>query len=281
MSMHPAPSFASILTLPDGTSLTLTRPLVMGIVNVTPDSFSDGGRFLDSVEAYQHALHLVQEGADLLDIGGESTRPDATPVTSEEELNRILPVLQALTPHISIPVSIDTSKASVAQAALKAGASIVNDVWGLQQDPAMAPLIADTGAVVILMHNRQEEDPMCDIIEDVLHGFHRSLELADKAGIPSHKIILDPGFGFKKTTAQNFDLIRGLPRLGTLGYPLLIGVSRKRAIGFATQRILPQERLIGSLTAGLLALERGVHILRVHDVAPHVEALKLRSHIVA
>ncbi len=257
------------------------RPLVMGIVNATPDSFSDGGAYLDPAAAIAHGLKLVAEGADILDIGGESTRPGYRPVGAAEEIARVVPVIQGLATACDIPLSIDTMKAEVAKAALDAGASIINDVWGLKRDADMARLAGERSAYVIVMHNREAEDGSIDIAADVLDFLRRSIDIALAAGVAREKIVVDPGIGFGKTPAQNLVLLRDIARLKELGHPILLGVSRKRVIGAATGRARPVDRLAGSLAAGLMGAERGASILRVHDVAEHVDALKVFAAVVA
>jgi len=255
------------------------RPLVMGVVNVTPDSFSDGGRFLQPGAAIEHARRLGAEGADIIDIGAESTRPygGGRPVSLEEERERLEPILSAVA-TIGIPVSIDTIKAAVAAWALEAGAAIVNDVWGLQRDPDMARVVAEHGGPVIIMHNRDNADPAIDIIADVTEFFSRSLEIAWEAGIGRDQIVLDPGIGFGKTPEQSLACIARLHEWRGFNLPLLVGASRKRFI----QSLTPSElidRLGGSLAAHLLAVENGAAIIRAHDVAPTVQALAVAAAI--
>jgi dihydropteroate synthase len=253
------------------------RPLVMGILNLTPDSFSDGGRFVDPQIALAHARRMVAEGADLLDIGAESTRPygDATPVPRDEELMRLAPVLPEAV-SLGVPVSIDTIKAEVAAWALDRGAAIVNDVWGLQRDPEMAPLVARRGVPVIVMHNRTSADPALDIMADIAAFLDRSLAIADHAGIARDRIVLDPGIGFGKTPEQSMTAIRQLARLKAFGVPLLVGASRKRFIAAVTPS-QPQQRLGGSIAAHLLAVQNGAAIIRTHDVAETVQALRVAA----
>jgi len=253
----------------------MKRPAIMAILNVTPDSFSDGGAFNTTETALRHARQCVSEGANMLDIGAESTRPGATAVTAEDELARILPVLQALNGKIKIPISIDTYKASVARAATENGATIINDVWGLQRDPAMADVAAETNAAVIIMHNRFEGvDETVDILDDMERWFDVSLNLARKSGIPDAKITLDPGIGFGKTFRQNLIILAHLKRLKARGFPLLIGLSRKRFIGTVLNAEVDQ-RLFGTLSANLYSIMGGADIIRVHDVKPHREALDI------
>jgi dihydropteroate synthase len=255
------------------------RPLVMGVLNVTPDSFSDGGRFLDPAAAIAQAERLAAEGADIIDVGAESSRPygNAVAVPLDEErarLAHILPTVVAL----GVPVSIDTMKAAVAAWALEAGAAIVNDVWGLQRDPDMARVAAEHGAPVIVMHNRDAADPRIDIVADVTAFFERSLAIAARAGIALERIVLDPGIGFGKTPEQSLACIASLDAWRGFGLPLLVGASRKRFIHSIVPSE-PEERLGGSLAAHLLAVENGAAIVRVHDVAPTVQALAVAAAI--
>ena len=255
------------------------RPLVMGVLNVTPDSFSDGGRFLDPADALAQARRLVAEGADIVDVGGESTRPygGAVQVSLDEERNRLAAVLPAIV-ELGVPVSIDTMKASVAAWALETGAAIVNDVWGLQRDPDMARVIAEHRAPVIIMHNRDKADSAIDIIGAVTEFFSRSLEIAWRAGISREQIVLDPGIGFGKTPEQSVTCIARLDAWRGFNLPLLVGASRKRFIN-AIVRAEPSERLGGSLAAHLIAAENGAAIIRAHDVAPTVQALAVAAAI--
>jgi dihydropteroate synthase len=251
----------------------------MGILNVTPDSFSDGGRFLEPDRAAVQAQRMANAGADILDIGGESTRPyvGMTPVSLEDELARLAPVLpQAVA--IGIPVSIDTIKAKVAAWALGLGASLVNDVWGLQRDPDMARVVADHDVPVIVMHNRASVDPAIDIVADMIVFFDRSLEIAARAGIARETIVLDPGIGFGKTPEQSMTAIARLEVLKRFGLPLLIGASRKRFINQVVPSE-PDQRLPGSLAAHLLAVQNGAVIVRTHDVAETVQALRVAAAI--
>jgi len=257
-----------------------TRTLIMGILNITPDSFSDGGRHRSTEDALEHARAMVAEGADIIDVGGESTRPGATEVAADEELARVLPVLERLAPEIAVPISIDTYKASVADRALAAGATIVNDVWGLQRDPDMAAVAARHGASVVIMHNRREVDAAIDILADIRRFFLRSLLLAERAGIPDRRIVLDPGIGFGKTLEQNVETIARLSELRAIGLPLLVGASRKSLIG----RLLDQplgERLPGTLATHVLSVAGGADIIRAHDVREHAQALRIADVILA
>ena len=255
------------------------RPLVMGVLNVTPDSFSDGGRFLDPAAAIAQAERLAAEGADILDIGAESSRPygNAVAVPLDEERARLAPILPVVV-GLGIPVSIDSMKAAVAAWALETGAAIVNDVWGLQRDPDMARVVAEHDAPVIVMHNRDAADPRIDIVADVTAFFERSLAIAARAGIALERIVLDPGIGFGKTPEQSLTCIARLDAWRGFGLPLLVGASRKRFI----HSIVPSEpadRLGGSLAAHLLAVENGAAIIRAHDVAPTVQALAVAAAI--
>jgi dihydropteroate synthase len=259
--------------------LAKDRTLVMGVVNVTPDSFSDGGRFLDPQAAIAQARRLAAEGADVLDIGAESTRPygGAVRVSDDEERARLLPVLPEVI-GLGRPVSIDTMKAAIAAWAIDLGAAMVNDVWGLQRDPDMARVVAERGVPVILMHNREAADASIDIIADVTAFFERSLDIAARAGIPRERIVLDPGIGFGKTPEQSITCIGRLSAFRSFGLPLLVGASRKRFIHTITPSE-PMERLGGSLAAHLVAVENGAAIVRVHDVAPTVQALAVAAAI--
>jgi dihydropteroate synthase len=245
------------------------RPLVMGILNVTPDSFSDGGRFNALDAARAQARKLAEGGADILDIGAESTRPGHTPVPLDEEWRRLEPVLTPLLAEVALPVSIDTYKAEIARRALSAGVSVVNDIWGLQRDPAMAETVAASGAAVVVMHNRDSVQAEIDIVEDMLRFFERSLALAQTAGIERSKILLDPGVGFGKTRPQDQQSIAATPRLkAAFGLPVLIGLSRKRIVGGLSGAGV-DDRLIGTIAANLAARAAGGDVFRVHDAAEH------------
>ena len=253
----------------------------MGILNVTPDSFSDGGRFFDLARAIAHASEMAEQGADILDIGAESTRPygDARPVSAEDELARLTPVLPDVA-ALGLPLSIDTIKSSVAAWALDQGASIVNDVWGLQHDPEMAALVAKRGVPVIAMHNRESADPGIDIVADVIAFFARTLEIAKQAGIAREMIVLDPGIGFGKTPEQSIISLARLAEFKRFGLPLLVGASRKRFINTIAPSA-PGERIGGSIASHLIAVASGASIVRVHDVAETVQALRVTSAIAA
>jgi dihydropteroate synthase len=261
--------------------LALRRPVVMGILNVTPDSFSDGGVFFARDAAIAHAGQMVGEGADIIDVGAESTRPygNAVAVSAEEERRRLESVLPAAI-GMGLPVSIDTMKATVAAWALDQGAAIVNDVWGLQRDPGMADVVARYRAPVIVMHNREAADPQIDIMADIVAFFERSLAIAARAGIARDRIVLDPGIGFGKTAEQSMTAIVRLDRLKSFGLPILIGASRKRFIDSVVPSP-PDRRLGGSIAAHVLAVERGAAFIRAHDVAATVQALRVMAAIEA
>jgi len=253
-------------------------PAVMGVLNVTPDSFSDGGQFAAPEQALAQARRMIAEGADIIDIGAESTRPyGSEPISAEEELKRLQPVLAEIV-ALGIPVSIDSMKSAVVAWALHQGAAIANDVWGLQRDSGMAGLIAERGAPVIIMHNRDSADPAIDIMQDIADFFAASLDIAAKAGISPDKIILDPGIGFGKTPEQSMTALARLGELQALGFPLLVGASRKRFISTVTPSE-PHQRLGGSIAAHLLAAQSGAQIIRAHDVAETVQALRVAAAI--
>jgi dihydropteroate synthase len=262
-------------TLPAG-----RRSLVMGVVNVTADSFSDGGRFLDPDDAVRHGLRLAGEGADLIDVGGESTRPGAERVPEEVERERVVPVVRALARRTDVPVSIDTTRAAVAEAAIEAGARVVNDVSGLAFDPALAEVAARSGAGLILMHMRgrpaemQDEPRYDDLLAEVIGALRRSLEAALAAGVAADQVALDPGIGFGKRLPHNLALLRHLGALRALGRPLVVGASRKSFLGELTGRPAG-ERLAGSLAAAAAAIRAGAAVVRVHDVAETVDAVRV------
>jgi dihydropteroate synthase len=259
--------------------LALGRPAVMGVLNVTPDSFSDGGRFLDPSIAIEQSQRMVAAGADVLDIGAESTRPygGAVPVPIEEEIRRLAPVLPSAV-ALGVPVSIDTMKAKVAAWALASGAAIVNDVWGLQRDGDLARVVAEHGVPVIIMHNRQAADPSIDIMADIAAFFSRSLDIAAGAGIARENIVLDPGIGFGKTAEQSITAVARLAELKSFGLPLLVGASRKRFIDKVSPAS-PDQRLGGSIAAHVLAAADGAAIIRAHDVPETVQALRIAAAI--
>ena len=249
-----------------------SSPQLMGILNVTPDSFSDGGRHFDPAAAVARAKAMVAEGAAIVDVGGESTRPGHSPVSAEEELRRVVPALEALGADFDAAVSIDTSKAAVAREAARLGACVINDVWGLQRDPGMPDAVAETGSAAVIMHNRDKADPAIDILDDVERFFECSLNLAAGAGVPLSRILLDPGIGFGKTRQQNHSCIWNLDRFRRFGAPILVGLSRKSFIGGIIDAEV-ERRLPGTLAADTIALMRGASVLRVHDVAENRAAL--------
>ena len=269
-----------------GRILRLDRPQVMGIVNVTPDSFSDGGAHDTTDAAVAHALRLVEEGTDLLDIGGESTRPGAAEVEVEEELRRVVPVIERLAAQVAVPISIDTSKPEVMRAAVQAGAGMINDVCGLRREGALDAAAA-LGVPVVLMHMQGEPRSMqaAPQYDDVVGEVHRFLAerifAAEMAGIAKQRIVVDPGFGFGKDTAHNLQLLAQFERFAELGVPVLAGLSRKRSIGELTGRDVPADRVAGSVAAHLIAAQRGAAIVRVHDVAATVDALKVWNAVAA
>ena len=253
------------------------RTLVMGILNLTPDSFSDGGKFIDIEDAIRQAERLVKEGADILDIGAESTRPGHQEVDTEEEWKRLEPVLKALA-GIPVPISIDTYKAKVASKALQAGANIINDIWGLQRDPEMARVVGDYGAPVVVMHN-QNGTQYHHLMGDIFAFLRKSIELAENHGLAGDQIIIDPGIGFGKTNEQNLEVLSRLQEFKTLGKPILLGTSRKSTIG-KTLDLPVEERLEGTIATSVLGVAAGVDIIRVHDVQANRRAIQMSDAIV-
>ncbi len=290
-------TISQTLTIRDVTFHWGQRTYIMGILNITPDSFSGDGLLQESdrvAAALARARQMLAEGADILDLGGESTRPGSQPTPAEEELQRVIPVVRALRAETDAVISIDTSKAVVAEAALAAGADIVNDVWGLRLDPDMARVVADAGAPVILMHNRSNPkqatiDPELggryvgvaynNLIEDVKRELGISLEIAHRAGIPDDRIILDPGLGFGKTVEQNLELIDRLDEIRAMGYPLLLGASRKSFIGY-TLNLPPDQRAEGTAAITAIGIDRGADIVRVHDVRINARVARMTDAIV-
>jgi len=260
--------------------LSQPHPVVMGVLNITPDSFSDGGQFITPERALAQASRMVAEGADIIDIGAESTRPyGSQPVSRDEEMERLKPVLAA-TAALGVAVSIDSMKSSIVAWALGQGAAIVNDVWGLQRDADMATAAAERNAPVIVMHNRDKVDAGIDIMQDIANFFERSLEIAAKAGLPMGNLVLDPGIGFGKTQEQSMIALARLEELRTFGLPVLVGASRKRFISTVVPSE-PEERLGGSIAAHLIAVKAGARIIRTHDVAETVQALRVAQAIEA
>jgi len=260
------------------------RPLIMGILNITPDSFSDGGRFFDWDKAVAHALHMVDDGADIIDIGGESSRPGAENVSIQEELDRVIPVIKEIHAKTKVPISIDTVKADVAEAAIKAGASIINDISGLENDPSIADVAAKHKSYLILMHmrgtpgNMQENTEYDDIIGEISLFLESAGRKAEQAGVKKEKIIIDPGIGFGKSADGNFRILKNLEKFLKLDYPVLIGASRKSFIG-KTFGLDIDERLEGSLAAACYAVLNGADIVRVHDVKETKKALDVLERI--
>ena len=273
------------LKLNSRTMILGERTLVMGVLNVTPDSFSDGSKFLDPESAIEQAFAMANVGADLLDIGGESTRPGSKETPAAEELDRILPVLEALRGRLKIPISVDTRRAAVAELALRAGTEIINDISGLKNDPKIADVAARQGVPLILMHMRGEprtmqEAPFArDVMKNVIQGLRRSVAIARKAGMAKSQIILDPGIGFGKSYAQNYELLQKLPQLAKLGYPLMVGTSRKGFLGATLARngepAPAKERIWGTAATVAASILNGAHIVRVHDVAEMVQVARV------
>jgi len=259
------------------------RPAVMGVLNVTPDSFSDGGRYLDPSEAVARAERLVAEGADLVDVGGESTRPGSDPVPEDEELARVLPVVETLASRLAVPISIDTRHARVAREAASAGASLINDVTGLQGDPDMPAAVADTGAGCVVMHmlgepkTMQREPHYANLMADIARHLRRGVQAARDGGVPDEAVVVDPGIGFGKTLAHNLEILARLGQLRALGFPILVGPSRKRFIGQLTGVETPANRVPGTAAACALAVAAGALLLRVHDVAETVQAVAVAA----
>lgn len=253
------------------------RTYIMGILNVTPDSFSDGGQFQDADAALRHAEEMIRDGADILDVGGESTRPGHVQVPEEEEIRRVVPVIRRLKEQFDIPVSIDTYKSRVARAALDAGADLVNDIWGLKYDRELAGVIAEYGVPCCLMHNREKAEYKA-FIPEVLEDLRESVGLAEAAGISGERIILDPGIGFGKTYEMNLEMLRHLQELKSLGYPILLGTSRKSVIGL-TLDLPADQREEGTLVTTVLGIQSGCSFVRVHDVKANVRAARMTEAI--
>jgi dihydropteroate synthase len=267
-----------------GRRLVLDPPLVMGVLNVTPDSFSDGGRYLDPDAAVRHALEMADEGADIIDIGAESSRPGAQPVSESEELRRLIPVVREVCRRVVVPVSVDTTKAGVARAALDAGAAIVNDISACQADPAMLPVVADAGAGLVLMHMQGTPQTMQraphyrSVVDEVREFLRERLQIAVRAGVAAEQILLDPGIGFGKNLEHNLALLARLDALHSLGRPILVGVSRKSFIGEVLGRGL-DDRLMGTAAAVAAAVSRGARVVRVHDVKAMRDVVRMTDAI--
>ncbi len=256
-----------------------TKTYIMGILNVTPDSFSDGGKFNELDMAVAHAKEMIEEGADIIDIGAESTRPGSKEVSAEEELERLLPIIEKLVVEVKAPISVDTYKASVADRCLESGAHMINDVWGLQRDRDMAAVIAKHNVPVTIMHNQIGTEYKTDIMEEICRFLRNSINLALEAGIKPENIILDPGIGFGKTSGQNMEVMDRLDELNYLGYPVLLGTSRKSMIGKILD-LPPEERVEGTVATSVMGAIKGVDIVRVHDVVENYRALKVTDAIV-
>jgi dihydropteroate synthase len=277
------------LKLRPGTLLLGERTLVMGVLNITPDSFSDGGKFVDPKLAVKQALAIERDGADIMDIGAESTRPGSQGISASEELRRLLPVLEALRGKLKIPISVDTQKSAVAEIALGAGAQILNDVSGLRSDPQLAKVAAKFNAPLMLMHMRgnprsMQKGPFArDVVKDVTDGLHHSIAVARKAGVAPSQIVIDPGIGFGKSFSQNYELLAKLPALARLGFPILIGTSRKGFLGATFvqngKSAPPTERLWGTAATVTASILNGAHIVRVHDVAEMVQVARVTDQI--
>lgn len=251
---------------------------VMGILNVTPDSFSDGGKWNDRDRALKHVEEMLEQGADMIDIGGESTRLGYTLLADDEEIARVVPMIEAVKANFDVPISLDTYKSKVAEAGIKAGADLINDIWGLKYDDKIAGVIANSGLPCCLMHNRKNQD-YGDFMQDVAADLADSVHLAELAGIEDSKIILDPGVGFAKSYEQNLEVINSLEEIHVLGYPLLLGCSRKSVIGL-TLNLPADQRVEGTLVTTVLAVMKGCMFVRVHDVGENVRAIKMTEAIV-
>jgi len=254
------------------------RTYIMGILNVTPDSFSDGGKFNEVNKALNHAKEMIKDGVDIIDIGGESTRPGHKYVEADEEIQRVIPVIKELKKEINVPISIDTYKARVAEEALKLGVEMINDVWGLKKDKEMANVVAKYNACVCIMHNQDGTEYDKDIMESMKESLQESIDLALNAGVSKDKIVIDPGIGFGKTFEQNLEVLKRMNELKELGYPILLGTSRKSVIGNVLN-VEPKERLEGTIATTVLGIRDGVDIVRVHDVKENLKAAKMADAI--
>ena len=254
------------------------RTYIMGILNVTPDSFSDGGKFNEVNKALNHAKEMIKDGVDIIDIGGESTRPGHKYVEADEEIQRVIPVIKELRKEINVPISIDTYKAKVAEEALRLGVEMINDVWGLKKDKEMANVVAKYNACVCIMHNQAGTEYDKDIMESMKESLQESIDLALNAGVSKDKIVIDPGIGFGKTFEQNLEVLKRMNELKELGYPILLGTSRKSVIGNVLN-VEPKERLEGTIATTVLGIRDGVDIVRVHDVEKNLRAAKMADAI--
>ncbi|SEB37483.1 Dihydropteroate synthase [Nitratireductor aquibiodomus] len=255
--------------------------IIMGILNVTPDSFSDGGAFVGVESALRQADRLIGEGACIVDIGGESTRPGGAPVSAAEEQDRILPVFEALAGRDDVLLSVDTYRAETARLAVAAGAHIVNDVWGLQREPGIAEVASQSGAGLVIMHTGREREKLSDVIADQFSFLRRSLEIARHAGVRDEQILLDPGFGFAKDTQENIEIMARFEELAGLAFPLLVGTSRKRFVGAVTGRESAEDRDMGTAATSALLRMKGAAVFRVHDVAINRDSLKVADAMLA
>ncbi|WZL72896.1 dihydropteroate synthase [Clostridiaceae bacterium 35-E11] len=256
-----------------------SKTYIMGILNITPDSFSDGGQFIDVEKAVARAKEMVVQGAHIIDIGGESTRPGSIEVSADEEIQRVLPVVERLIKEINVPISVDTSKAIVAEKVLQAGAHMINDVWGLQKDPDMAQVIAKYNVPIVAMHNQIGTEYKTDIVEEIINFLKKSIEIALDAGIKKENIILDPGIGFGKTSEQNIHVMSRLDEFNNIGYPILLGTSRKSMIGKILD-LPPAQRVEGTISTSVIGIMHGVDIVRVHDVQENLRAILVADAIV-
>jgi dihydropteroate synthase len=262
------------------------RTHIMGVLNVTPDSFSDGGRYVDPGQALLHAREMAAAGADIIDIGGESTRPGALPLTEEEELRRIIPLIERLSGELAVPLSVDTYKSAVAGKALKVGAAIVNDISGLRFSPDMARVVADHGAAVVIMHIKgtprdMRQDPVYDdVVGEIIAYLEEGIEIAEKAGVDREKTLIDPGIGFGKTLGHNLAILERLDEFRALGRPIVLGTSRKRFIGTVLDIPAPEQRVFGTASTVALGIERGARVLRVHDVAQMAQVARMTDAII-
>lgn len=254
------------------------KTYIMGILNVTPDSFSDGGDFADINKAVEHAMEMIHDGAHMIDVGGESTRPGFTPVSAEEEAGRVVPVIKILSEQTDAIISVDTTKASVAEEAIKNGAHIINDIWGLQKDPEMIAVAAKYQVPVVIMHNQDGTDYEGDLVENVNKFLKESIRIAIDGGLKEENIILDPGIGFGKTPVQNMEVMRRLKEIRQLGYPVLLGTSRKSMIGKILD-VPAKERGIGTVATTVMGILQGMDIVRVHDVKENAQAAKVTDAI--
>ncbi|WP_132252812.1 dihydropteroate synthase [Natranaerovirga pectinivora] len=256
-----------------------TKTYIMGILNITPDSFSDGGNYFELYKAIEHANEMIKEGADIIDVGGESTRPGADEVDVKTELKRVLPIVEKLVAEVNIPISVDTYKAEVAEKVLEAGAHMINDVWGLQREPQIANIVAKYNVPVVIMHNQKGTEYKTDIMESIKEFLKKSIQIAKTAGIQEENIIVDPGLGFGKNFEQNIEVMSRLGELNELGYPILLGTSRKSMIGKILD-LEPKARVEGTLSTTVMGIIQGVDMVRVHDIKENFRTIKVTDKIV-